>query len=186
MVLNHESIVLKASHLHHEKFDIRVTQPNSFTSKIILDYRPDWYGTELDDVKSVKSTYEIIFDHAYQEFVMMLPTDVEPRVPTPESDYDIDQRDGAIIYQDFRAVAQELDSGIVYETGAFEWLDDFIGRCRLERLGDVAWLVGPATVRDLYDDFGTLAEVTDQPDDVLEDYASPEGVDTLKGRAPPS
>lgn len=172
----------KAENLSHELFDFRVEQPNSFTTIILMKYLPEWNGDEYDDVYDVKYVYEIRFNHATHEFMMMLPNEVEPRKPTPESEYDF-ERHGAIVHDEFRDVVLELNSGIEHESGVYEWLPDFIERCRLERISDVAPGVGAVSVNRLYEEFGSLREINDTPDDALSDELyNDDAIDVLKAR----
>lgn len=175
----------KVSQLDFDDWTLEVRQPNSFTTIIDLTYDYDWPGESNDEVSDVKSTFEIRYEHAWGEFMLMIPPTLKPRVATPEThlNFEID-RQGAVTHDDFRSVVLELRSGVVHDMGVLEWLADWIERIRLERISDVVPGMGPATIDRMYDEFGSLESTRNaDPVDIMElsGYLDENSVDALKG-----
>lgn len=175
----------KASQLDFDDWTIDVRQPNSFLTIVALSYDHEWPGEDDPEVTDVKSEFEIRYEHAWDEWMMMIPNTLDPRVATPEThlDFELD-RHGCVKHDDFRSVVLELRSGIVHDMGVLEWLGDWIERMRLERISDVVPGMGPATIDRVYDEFGSLENTRNaDPVDIMDlsGYLDENSVDALMG-----
>lgn len=166
-MLSTDAIRERVSEWAHESFTFSVSQPYSFRSAIELTYTEPWAGDQYDDVSDVKATYVIYYEHASDEFLLMLPTREYPRKAAPRPEYTID-RDGAIFHDSFDAVEDELFSGIRHELPALDWLADFIERDRFHRFSNVCPGVGPVKCQELYDEYGMLKNVHEQSFETLD------------------